>query len=386
MKSDLRLIAPASLRAFSTLQSAAFNAACLTIATDALTSRNTGYPHMVEDVLSVLDCCARGLSSEPSQQLVTDIQSAVRQGQRLKDTEVHKEMRWPYGAVNSAHLHEDHMPLRTALACLEATRRNAFETMTCVIACLKTNAVYQCDGDPCGAVNIEIEDTMSAAIPAIRRAFCYVKDRAPKSPETTSLFPRTFLSEIETYQKTSVAEDDLLSLGDGELHRSSGSATIPQRKRPTMLPEMQAGFSYQVFISFKNLGPSGKPTEDACMAEELYRFLSEKGFAVFFSNLSLENLGQSAYSKAIDQALDSSQILVAVSTNPEYLESDWVRYEWDRFFNDIISGIKPNGRVFSFVKGVDTRCLPRKLRQYQVFHADRSERDTLCNFIRNALI
>jgi hypothetical protein len=68
------------------------------------------------------------------------------------------------------------------------------------------------------------------------------------------------------------------------------------------------------------------------------------------------------------------------------MESEWVRYEWDSFFNDIISGIKPNGRVFTFVKGVDPRDLPRKLRQGQVFHAERGEVQNLCSFIRNALI
>jgi hypothetical protein len=258
--------------------------------------------------------------------------------------------------------------------------------MTSVIACLKTAAIFRCDGDPLGAVNIEIEDAMAVAIPRIRQAFCYVRDRSPNSSTIPCFFPRGFLSEIEAFPKSTVAEADLLSTAAPDRSQSPGNSTPAHRTRESLLPEVQAGFRYQVFISFKNLGANGEPTEDASLAEQLYRSLCQEGFAVFFSNLSLATLGQSAYSKAIDQALDSSQILVVVSTDPAHMESEWVRYEWDSFFNDIISGIKPNGRVFTFVKGVDPRDLPRKLRQGQVFHAERGEVQNLCSFIRNALI
>ena len=70
---------------------------------------------------------------------------------------------------------------------------------------------------------------------------------------------------------------------------------------------------------------------------------------MFLSNVSLERLGISEYKKAIDDALDVAQVLVAVGTSRDNLVWRWVRYEWDSFFNDILSGVQPSGRIFSYV-------------------------------------
>ncbi len=143
--------------------------------------------------------------------------------------------------------------------------------------------------------------------------------------------------------------------------------------------------NYEVFISFKNLMPNGQPTRDSALAREVNDYLSRKGFAVFLSNVSLERLGTSAYKKAIDDALDVAQVLVAVGTSRDNLEWRWVRYEWDSFFNDILSGVKPTARVFAYVEGMRILDLPRSLRQAQTFtHADGSMA-ALANFIANAL-
>jgi hypothetical protein len=102
---------------------------------------------------------------------------------------------------------------------------------------------------------------------------------------------------------------------------------------------------------------------------------------VFFSNKSLEQIGNSAFKAEIETALDQAQILIAVTTNPEHIASQWVKYEWDSFHNDIISGIKPNGRIFVYVEGVRTSTLPRALRQCQVFENDDKAKHTLTEFI-----
>jgi|GEM_PF-6418224 hypothetical protein len=70
------------------------------------------------------------------------------------------------------------------------------------------------------------------------------------------------------------------------------------------------GHVYQVFISFKHLDDSGKPTIDAQLAEEFYRFTSDRGLSVLLSSVSLEDLGIATYKKAIDDALDSAQVLL----------------------------------------------------------------------------
>jgi hypothetical protein len=140
-----------------------------------------------------------------------------------------------------------------------------------------------------------------------------------------------------------------------------------------------------VFISFKNLNKDGTQTRDCELAQEIHDFLVAQGLDVFFSNISLQKLGVSAYKKEIDNALDAAKILIAVGTSGENLDSQWVRYEWDSFFNDILSGIKPNGRIFAYVEGISITSLPRTLRQSQVFIHGPGAMERLLNFIVNIL-
>ena len=142
---------------------------------------------------------------------------------------------------------------------------------------------------------------------------------------------------------------------------------------------------WRVFISVKKFDERGCVTEDSHIANELYDFLTDKNLSVFLSERSLEVLGASAYKKAIDSALDQCQILIAVGTSAGNLSTGWVQYEWDSFINDIISGLKPEGRVFIYVKDVSIALLPRPLRQSQVFQHQPDEMERLYRFISNAL-
>jgi len=138
---------------------------------------------------------------------------------------------------------------------------------------------------------------------------------------------------------------------------------------------------YEVFLSFKNLDTNGKQTEDSLLAETIYQTLTLRGVRTFLSTFELEKLGVAAYKRAIDDALDEARTLVVVGTKIEYIESEWVRYEWDSFFNDVISGIKSDGRVFVYSRGLDSKLLPRSLRQCQMItHSDQSL-DLLMRFI-----
>ena len=142
---------------------------------------------------------------------------------------------------------------------------------------------------------------------------------------------------------------------------------------------------YDVFLSFKNLDADGERTRDSQLAEQIFHFLGDKEVKVFYSNLSLEALGTSAYKEAIDDALDQARILVAVGTSPENLASRWVRYEWDSFFSDILSDIKREGRVFVYFDGPAVNELPRALRQAQVIEHAEDSFERLYRFIAAAL-
>jgi hypothetical protein len=78
---------------------------------------------------------------------------------------------------------------------------------------------------------------------------------------------------------------------------------------------------YDVFISFKNLDDAGRPTRDAEIATEVHRFLTSQGLRVFLSTFTLEQLGASDYKRAIDSAVDSAYVLVAIGTSGSHLNS-----------------------------------------------------------------
>lgn len=141
---------------------------------------------------------------------------------------------------------------------------------------------------------------------------------------------------------------------------------------------------WDIFISAKKLARDGATSRDSVIAEELYEFLEGKGYRVFFSSRSLEATGASAYKIAIDRALDQCTVLIAVGTTAANLDSGWVRYEWDSFLNDILSGIKPHGRVFVYLEGVEIKELCRPLRQSQVFEHGGPDMERLSVFIQNA--
>lgn len=169
-------------------------------------------------------------------------------------------------------------------------------------------------------------------------------------------------------------------------NRSQPSPTprteVSAMQAPARSPRYSA--RYDVFISFKNLGSDGAPTRDNRLARTVYEYLSSRGLRAFLSCISLEQLGVSAYKRAIDDALDAAHVLVAVGTTKENLDSEWVRYEWDSFFSDVLSGAKPQGRIFAYVDGIDPVSLPRALRQTQVILHEDGALERLYNFIANA--
>ena len=141
---------------------------------------------------------------------------------------------------------------------------------------------------------------------------------------------------------------------------------------------------FDVFLSFKNHTDNGSHTKDREMAQELYDELTHSGISVFFSEETLGELGVAQYKTAIDSALDWARVLVAVGTSADNLSSNWVRYEWDSFFSDILSEGK-DAKLFSYIDGMTTGELPRTLRQNQVFEARDFNVKDIAEYIKAAL-
>ncbi|MCR4594270.1 MAG: toll/interleukin-1 receptor domain-containing protein, partial [Clostridiales bacterium] len=86
-----------------------------------------------------------------------------------------------------------------------------------------------------------------------------------------------------------------------------------------------------VFICYKETDESGRRTQDSVIANDLYHQLTQEGFKVFFSRITLEDKIGTAYEPYIFAALNSAKVMVVLGTKPEYFNAVWVKNEWSRF-------------------------------------------------------
>ena len=141
---------------------------------------------------------------------------------------------------------------------------------------------------------------------------------------------------------------------------------------------------FDIFISFKNTAENGLQTEDAALAEQVYKEFCARGISTFYSNITLLRLGESVYKRSIDKALDTAKILIVIGTDLAYIKSRWIRYEWESFHTDVLDGVK-DGEIITFTRNINPRSLPRALRSYQNCNVDDMGISAFCDFAENAL-
>lgn len=88
---------------------------------------------------------------------------------------------------------------------------------------------------------------------------------------------------------------------------------------------------FDVFICYKETDANGRRTQDSVLANDLYHQLTQEGFKVFFSRITLEDKLGVAYEPYIFAALNSAKVMVVLGTKPEYFNAVWVKNEWSRY-------------------------------------------------------
>ena len=88
---------------------------------------------------------------------------------------------------------------------------------------------------------------------------------------------------------------------------------------------------YDIFICYKETAPDGNRTVDSVIAQDVYDALTEKGYRVFFSRVTLEDKLGREYEPYIFAALNSAKVMLAFGTDYEYYNAVWVKNEWSRF-------------------------------------------------------
>ena len=95
---------------------------------------------------------------------------------------------------------------------------------------------------------------------------------------------------------------------------------------------------FDVFICYKETDNNGRRTIDSVLANDLYHQLTQEGFKVFFSRITLEDKLGTAYEPYIFAALNSAKVMVVLGTKPEYYNAVWVKNEWSRYLALIKNG------------------------------------------------
>ena len=186
-----------------------------------------------------------------------------------------------------------------------------------------------------------VEDPQSRKrIPAVNRA------------QFTSIFDddnyKSALHYADGYQKE-LYEDEAKAINEIQ----KGILAISQKEEP-----------FDVFICYKETDNSGRRTQDSVLANDLYHQLTQEGFKVFFSRITLEDKLGTAYEPYIFAALNSAKVMVVLGTKPEYFNAVWVKNEWSRYLS-LVKNSNGKKMLIPAYKDMDPYDLPEEFSHLQ---------------------
>lgn len=173
---------------------------------------------------------------------------------------------------------------------------------------------------------------------------------------------------VNRAQFTSVFDDDnyksALRCADAaqkEIYEAEAKAINEIQKGILAISQKEEPFD--VFICYKETDSRGARTPDSVLANDLYHQLTQEGFKVFFSRITLEDKLGSAYEPYIFAALNSAKVMVVLGTRPEYFNAVWVKNEWSRYLALIKNGAKK--MLIPAYKDMDPYDLPEEFSHLQ---------------------
>ena len=155
----------------------------------------------------------------------------------------------------------------------------------------------------------------------------YVEDPATKKriPTCHRLQVASILADVDYLAAVEHAPDET----SRELYKQQAAEIAEIQKGILAISANEK--TYDVFICYKEMDADGQRTHDSQWAQDIYYGLTEHGYKVFFSRITLEDkLGQQ-YEPYIFAALNSAKVMVVVGSKPEYFNAVWVKNEWSRY-------------------------------------------------------
>ena len=115
--------------------------------------------------------------------------------------------------------------------------------------------------------------------------------------------------ELSTGEKKALFEEDAKTIDNIQ----KGIIAVSKKEKP-----------FDIFISYKETDANGNRTKDSIEAQKLYEKLTEAGYKVFFSRITLEDKIGTEYEPYIFAALNSSKVMVVLGTKPQHFNAVWV--------------------------------------------------------------
>jgi hypothetical protein len=165
-----------------------------------------------------------------------------------------------------------------------------------------------------------------------------------------------FIDDLKLAETRESAEIEAWEKCDAKFNLCPVTRRLVQRFARTIPEPRKAKDKFDVFVSYAH--------EDEKLAVQVANFIKEHfSERVFYYTGTQRDYD---FDREIDAALESAQSIVAVGSRLEHLTARWPDYEYRAFHNEMKNGNKPNGKVLSFVVGVDPVEIPLPLRKYVV--------------------
>jgi tetratricopeptide (TPR) repeat protein len=159
---------------------------------------------------------------------------------------------------------------------------------------------------------------------------------------------KSALKYADSYQRT-IYESEAKAIDDIQ----KGILEISSKEEP-----------FDVFICYKETDATGRRTQDSVLANDLYHQLTQEGFKVFFSRITLEDKLGVAYEPYIFAALNSAKVMVVIGTKPEYFNAVWVKNEWSRYLA-LVKNSNGKKMLIPAYKDMDPYDLPEEFSHLQ---------------------
>ena len=155
------------------------------------------------------------------------------------------------------------------------------------------------------------------------------------------------------------------------LENADGNARKVYRDEAKAIEEIRKGIievssseePYDIFICYKETAPDGERTIDSVLAQDVYDALTDKGYRVFFSRITLEDKLGVEYEPYIFAALNSAKIMLAFGTDYEYFNAVWVKNEWSRYLK--LMAKDKDKHLIPCYKGIDAYDMPKEFAKLQ---------------------